>query len=142
MRGDMNLASQPQVAAVNEGSVTVAVAITDKSGNEISDRTVVEYLSSVDISVTDVAVLGVEKYRLPMWKNGGDMVFGETWPDGYEPFIKTLTISMALAEHGPIKRPSDVPAFLQVQKNADKALGAVKKSTWPNKGGFVDLRKK
>ncbi len=141
MRKDMNLASQPQVAAVNEGSVTVAVAVVDRNGREISSGAVIDYLKGAGISVTDVAMLGVEKYRLPMWKNSDDFVFGETWPDGYEPFTKVLTISMALAEHEPIKRPSDVPAFLQVQKKADKALGAVKKETWPNKGGFVDIRK-
>jgi len=146
MRLDLGLAAQPQLTAATDSYVVFAVSSTSRSGDETTMTTVKDYLETKGIGV-DGEALSIEKLRLLMWtKIGGSAedpdywVYGNRKPEGYEPFSNTLSVTIAIGEHRPIRVQTDIGHFIDTVHFVGGTMDKAKTSGLPYKGEFVDVR--
>ncbi|MBI2339922.1 MAG: hypothetical protein HYU99_06110 [Deltaproteobacteria bacterium] len=51
--------------------------------------------------------------------------------------MKTLTVSIALGAHEPVRTEADIDRFAKTEDAVNEALKDIKEKTWPDKGGLA-----
>ena len=114
--------AEPIVRRVSGSNLVLYTPTKNNVGKKVSAQEVHDYLGEIFLQTEFRRDSSVEIKRLPMWqKSGVDpeksdfWVFGSHQPEGYEPFMKTLTVSMALGVHKPVKTPEDAENFARTE---------------------------
>lgn len=143
MRRHFNLQARPRLRGVGDSEILVSFPLENAVGKKISAE-VIPYLRSAQVETTLKDQPTEHIVRLPMWvKNfdsNAEWFFGSNPPPDYVAFQRTLSVTMALGEHRPLRGPQDVGHFVETEDAVSKALGEVKRTSWPTKEGFVDFR--
>ncbi len=142
MRRSMKLDALPQFLPSGADSGTLLIPLKDRNHQDIGSKKIFAYLRERGIEARLTAE-STQIHRLPIWKRiGGDEMEADYWlfsreaAAGYEPFVRTLTVSMALGHHAPLKEPADFSHLLEVEDKLGIRLGTIKEGKWPHKEGF------
>lgn len=142
-----DLSAQVHVERINNVSARLIINAESRSNERISDQKVVTWLYENGLKARMEGSTTKQVSRLPMWKKSGGKIqernywyFGREAPSGYEAFKRSLTVTMVLGDHVPLKTAGDVISFLIIEDALGLILGDVKKSSWPFKNSFMDAR--
>lgn len=150
LRTTLNLSARPVFVSTHADKVVMAFPRMTKDKEVLSQEnistTLIEngtQLHSINIR-TETQIL-----RLPIWRpaattdtdvNPAELVFANTAPEGFEPFQRTLTISMVVGNilpRGTFRTPGEFRTHLdEMTRLLDHRLARLKEHSWPFKGGL------
>ncbi len=160
LRKRLKLKAVPHLEEVSRNhpralQMTVSIAKENTAGEIIAVESILEQMKKEALSgrgllLTPLRVVSrvEEVKRLKIWKPAGsgdkpnpqDLVFSKEPVSGYEPFMRTLTVSVVVGEHKAITSMADKKDFIELQDRLGHELEAAKKANWPYKEGFRDTR--
>ncbi|MBI4412442.1 MAG: hypothetical protein HY541_08165, partial [Deltaproteobacteria bacterium] len=142
------LSARPVSRLVSGDHLVLHVPVRNGMGQKVPVEKIRRYLDESGLKTELRRDPSVETKRLPMWeKEDRSTDISERWvfspekPGGYQPFLRTLTVSMALAGHEPVKTPEDEEGFARTEEMVNRALAQAKAESWPFKEGFIDTRR-
>lgn len=117
------------------------------SPQSVSHEDVSAYLANAGIPNRIISSSKQTK-RFKMWQpqgsgniRGDELVFSMNEPAGYEPFRRSLTVSVVVGDHNPIRTLQDVEEFLRLKGDLSESLSQIKHDSWPHKQAMMILPK-
>ncbi len=148
LRLDMELSTVPEFHSGSKGEGTLLIPLRDQRNQEMSLKKILNYLEERGITAK-IKLETRQIHRLPIWKRSGGheenrdyWVFAKKPPAGFEPFRRTLTVSMSLGKHATLQEPGDVVSLMDLEDRLGIRLAAIKEGRWPYKEGFGIIQMK
>ena len=150
LRTTLNLSARPVFVNTHANEVVLAFPQEHMDGTSLSQEQVGEALISADITLMSTQLkTEIQILRLPIWRpstttdtdvDPNDLVFSNTAPASFEPFQRTLTVSMVVDSIRPRAEFRTAGEWRnhveEVQHQLDHRLAGLKQESWPFKGGL------